>query len=194
MIYTTYAEAAGPFRQHIDQARRILLLTHVNPDGDAVGSLLGAAHALHDSGKEPICLLASPAPSYSLGLPGAKWLAVYRRGQQLPAYDLIWMLDTATPDRVGAIADEHLAQLLAGPLMIADHHATNDGGGQLHLIDPTAASTADLLFRLLRAMGLPVSPAAATCLLLGTTTDTQSFQTSATSPHVRCRLRLSAVA
>ena len=81
MIYTTYAEAAGPFRQRIDQARRILLLTPVNPDGDAVGSLLGAAHALHDSGKEPICLLASPAPSYSLGLPGAEWLAVYRRGQ-----------------------------------------------------------------------------------------------------------------
>jgi phosphoesterase RecJ-like protein len=183
MIYTDFAEAAPAFRQRIDQAHRILLLTHVNPDGDAVGSLLGAAHALRDSGKEPICLLASPAPSYSLGMPGAEWLTVYRRGDTLPAYDLIWMLDTATPDRVGAISDEHGPQLLAGPLMITDHHATNDGGGQLHLIDPSAASNADLLFRLLRAMDLPVSPAAATCLLLGTTTDTQSFQTSATLPQ-----------
>jgi bifunctional oligoribonuclease and PAP phosphatase NrnA len=183
MIYTDYESAAVAFRQRIDQAHRILLLTHVNPDGDAVGSMLGVAHALRDSGKEPICLLASPAPSYSLGLPGAQWLTVYRRGDALPEADLIWMLDTATPERVGAISDEHGARLREGPLMITDHHATNDGGGQLNLIDPSAASNADLLFRLLRAMGLPVSPAAATCLLMGTSTDTQSFQTSSTTPQ-----------
>ncbi|NTU83083.1 MAG: bifunctional oligoribonuclease/PAP phosphatase NrnA [Chloroflexales bacterium] len=183
MIYTDAAAAAAAFREQIDQARRILLLTHVNPDGDAVGSLLGAAHALRDSGKEPICLLASPAPSYSLILPGAEWLEVYRRGDALPAADLIWMLDTATPDRVGAISEEHGPALLAGPLLITDHHVTNDGGGMVNLIDPSAASTADLLFRLLGAMGQPVSPAAATCLLLGVTTDTQSFQTSSTTPQ-----------
>lgn len=183
MIYTEPTAAAPAFRAQIEGARRILLLTHVNPDGDAVGSLLGAAHALRDSGKEPICLLASPAPSYSRGLPGAEWLSVYRRGAQLPAADLIWMLDTATPDRIGAISDEHGAALRAGPLMITDHHVTNDGGGQLNLIDPSAASNADLLFRMLRAAGLPVSPAAATCLLLGVVTDTQSFQTSGTTPQ-----------
>lgn len=183
MIYTDPIAAAPAFRAQIEGARRILLLTHVNPDGDAVGSLLGAAHALRDSGKEPVCLLASPAPSYSLGLPGAEWLAVYRRGEALPPADLIWMLDTATPERVGAISDEHGAALRAGPLIIVDHHVTNDGGGRLNLIDPTAASNADLLFRLLRAMGAPVSPAAATCLLLGTLTDTQSFQTSSTAPQ-----------
>ncbi len=183
MIYTDPAAAAAAFRAQIEQAQRILLLTHVNPDGDAVGSLLGAAHALRDSGKEPICLLASPPPSYSLGLPGAEWLTVYKRGEQLPAADLIWMLDTATPERVGAISEEHGATLLAGPLMITDHHVTNGGGGAINLIDPTAASNADLLFRLLRAMELPVSPAAATCLLLGTITDTQSFQTSGTRPQ-----------
>lgn len=183
MIYTAVAEAAAPFRAMVDGARRVLLLTHINPDGDAIGSLLGAAHALRDSGKEPICLLASPAPSYARGLPGAEWLSVYRRGQALPEADLFWMLDTATPGRVGAISEEHGPALLAGPLMITDHHATNDGGGQLNLIDPTAASNADLLFRLLQAMGLPVSPAAATCLLLGTVTDTQSFQISSTTPQ-----------
>lgn len=183
MIYTEPTAAAPAFRAQIEQADRILLLTHVNPDGDAVGSLLGAAHALRDSGKTPICLLASPAPSYSLGLPGAEWLTVYRRGEALPPADLVWMLDIATPERVGAISEEHGAALRAGPLLITDHHFTNGGGGQLNLIDPAAASNADLLFRLLRAMGLPVSPAGATCLLLGTITDTQSFQTSGTTPQ-----------
>ncbi len=183
MIYTEPAAAAAAFSAQLAGARRVLLLTHVNPDGDAVGSVLGAAHALRDSGREPICLLASPPPSYSRALPGAEWLRVYRRGDPLPEADLIWMLDTATPARVGAIAEEHGDALQAVPLMITDHHVTNEGGGQLNLIDPTAASNADLLFRLLRAMGLPVSPAAATCLLMGTLTDTQSFQTSSTTPQ-----------
>lgn len=183
MIYTEPAAAAAAFSAQLARARRVLLLTHVNPDGDAVGSLLGAAHALRDSGHEPICLLASPPPSYALTLPGAEWLSVYRRGEPLPDAELTWMLDTATPARVGAVAEEHGAALLARPLMITDHHVTNEGGGQLNLIDPRAASNADLLFRLLRAMGLTVSPAAATCLLMGTVTDTQSFQTSSTTPQ-----------
>lgn len=181
MIYNDPVAAAAAFRAQIEQARRVLLLTHVNPDGDAVGSLLAAAHALRDSGREPICLLASPAPSYSLGMPGAAWLTVYQRGQQLPAADLVWMLDTANPDRVGAISEDHGTALRDAPLIITDHHVTNEGDGRVNLIDPTSASTADLLFRLLRAMALPVSPAAATCLLLGTITDTQSFQVSSTT-------------
>lgn len=183
MIYTDIQAAAPAFGAQLAPAARVLLLTHVNPDGDAIGSLLGAAHALRDSGREPICLLASPPPSYCQGLPGAEWLTVYRRGDALPPADLIWMVDTATPSRIGAISDEHLAAMLGQPLMIIDHHVTNEGGGRVNLIDPTAASTTDLLFRLLGAMGLPVSPAAATCLYLGMITDTQSFQTSSTTPQ-----------
>lgn len=183
MIYIDPQTAAAAFRARLEQAERVLLLTHVNPDGDAIGSLLGAAHALRALGKTPICLLSSPAPSYSRDLPGAAWLSVYRRGEALPAADLTWMLDTATPTRVGAIAEEHGAELAARPLLIVDHHVTNDGEGSLNLIDPTAASTADLLFRLLRAMDLAVSPETATCLYMGLLTDTQSFQTSSTTPQ-----------
>lgn len=183
MIYTDTQAAAPAFRAELATARRVLLLTHINPDGDAVGSLLGAAHALRDSGCEPICLLSSPAPAYCNMLPGAEWLRVYQRGEELPEADLTWMLDTATPQRVGAVAEDHGAALLARPLMIIDHHVTNEGGGRVNLIDPTAASTADLLFRLLRAMNYPVSSAAATCMYLGTVTDTQSFQVNSTTPQ-----------
>lgn len=183
MIYTDPEAAAPAFRAQIDQARRILLLSHINPDGDAIGSLLGAAHALRAIGKEPIALASSPAPAYTDALPGIEQLQVYQPGQPLPEADLVWMLDTAARSRVGPIFTEHGELLQQRPLIIVDHHETNDGGGQLNLIAPAAASTADLLFRLLRAMGLPVSPAAATCLLMGTLTDTHSFQTSSTSPQ-----------
>jgi phosphoesterase RecJ-like protein len=108
-------------------------------------------------------------------------VTIYRAGDALPDADLIWMLDTAALERVGQIYRDHGAAMMARPLMIVDHHVTNDGAGTLNLIQPHAASCADLLFRLFQAMGLPISPEAATCLLLGTTTDTQSFQTSATT-------------
>jgi phosphoesterase RecJ-like protein len=183
MIHTSHLLAAADFRARIDRAQRILLLTHVNPDGDAIGSLLGAAHALRDLGKEPLCVIASPPPSYTAHLPGAEWLSLYRRGEPFPEADLTWMLDTATPARVGAIAEEHGDTLLGRPLLITDHHVTNAGGGLVNLIDPTAASNADLLFRLLRAMDVAVSAEAATCLYLGMITDTQSFQLSSTTPQ-----------
>lgn len=183
MIYTNPIEAAPQFRVWLDQAQRILLLTHVNPDGDAVGSMLGAAHTLRAIGKVPFCLLSSPPPSYCLRLPGAEWLNVFRPGDALPAVELTWMLDTATPQRIGPIGDAHLPDLLRRPLLITDHHVTNDGGGLLNLIDPHASSTSELLFRLLQAMDLPISPQAATCLYMGVVTDTQSFQTSSTSPQ-----------
>jgi phosphoesterase RecJ-like protein len=65
--------------------------------------------------------------------------------------------------------------------MVIDHHVTNDGAGTVNLIQPEAASTCELLYALFRAMDIGVTPQLATCLLLGLTTDTQSFQTSSTS-------------
>ncbi len=183
MIYTDPVAAAPAFAAQIARAQRILLLTHINPDGDAIGSLLGACHALLAIGKQPIALAASALPSYSDALPGVELVTVYQPGDALPDCDLIWMLDTASLERVGQIFGDHGPAMLARPLIIVDHHVTNEGLGTLNLIQPEAASCADLLFRLLRAMDLPITPAAATCLLLGLTTDTQSFQTSATRPQ-----------
>jgi len=181
MIYTDPVAAAPAFTQQLAQAQRILLLTHINPDGDAIGSLLGAFHVLQAIGKEPIPVAASTLPLYSAALAGVEHVAIYRSGDALPDADLIWMLDTASLERVGQIYRDHGPAMTARPLMIVDHHVTNDGAGDLNLIQPAAASCADLLFRLFVAMDLPISPAAATCLLLGTTTDTQSFQTSVTT-------------
>ncbi len=181
MIYTDPITAAPAFRAALEPAQRILLLTHVSPDGDAIGSLLGAMHVLQAMGKTPLPVASSALPNYVSRLPGIEAVQVYTAGSELPAADLTWMLDTATLDRVGIVFSEQRERLLAQPLIVTDHHATNDGGAGLHLIDPAAASCADLLCRLLVAMEAPISPAAATCLLLGTMTDTQSFQTSSTN-------------
>jgi bifunctional oligoribonuclease and PAP phosphatase NrnA len=181
MIYTDAIQAAPAFAARIAQANRILLLTHINPDGDAIGSLLGAWHAMEALGKHALPLASSVPPSYTRWLPGADQIQVYEHGADLPSADLIMMVDTATFGRVGRIYDEHAEKLATLPTLIVDHHVTNEGAGSLNLITPAAASTCELLAQLFHAMHLPITPALATCLLLGLTTDTQSFQTSSTS-------------
>jgi phosphoesterase RecJ-like protein len=165
----------------IQQAQRILILTHINPDGDAIGSMLGVWHVLRALGKAAIPLASSALPSYAEWLPGAEHIQVYAAGMGFPDVDLAIMVDTATLGRVGRIYDEHALALAGVPIVIVDHHVTNDGAATVNLIQPRAASTCELLYGLFRAMDLAISPELATCLLLGLTTDTQSFQTSATT-------------
>jgi phosphoesterase RecJ-like protein len=126
-------------------------------------------------------MASSPLPGYAKWLPGAAHIQVYAPGMQFPEVDLVMMVDTATLMRVGRIYDEHAQALLGVPIVIVDHHVTNDGAGSVNLITPEAASTCELLYELFHAIGLTITPAMATCLLLGVTTDTQSFQTSATT-------------
>jgi phosphoesterase RecJ-like protein len=179
-IYNDAALAAPMFAARIADADRILILTHVNPDGDAVGSMLGVWHALRALGKAAIALASSPLPAYASWLPGADQIQVYRQGMPLPDADLVIMVDTASLARVGRIYDDYEQALAMLPLLIVDHHVTNEGAGALNLIRPEAASTCELLYDLFRAMDLPMSGNLATCLLLGLTSDTQSYQTSST--------------
>jgi len=181
MIFTDPASFAPHFAAQIAAARRPLILSHINPDGDAIGSLLGVWHAMRLMGKPATALAMPPIPSYAAWLPGAENLQIYHRGDPLPECDLVIMVDTATFARVGRIYDEHAQALNAAPIVIVDHHVTNDGGATLNLIQPEAASTCELLYALFRAMDVPISAPMATCLLIGLTTDTQSFQTSSTS-------------
>lgn len=178
MIYTSPTDAAPAIAEQIARAETILLLTHVNPDGDALGSLLGMWHALTALGKRALPLASSALPSYATWLPGVEHVQVFQRGMALPPSDLVIMVDTASLARVGKIHEQHGAELAGRPLVIIDHHVTNVGEGLVNLIVPASASCAELVYRLLRAIGAPVSADAATCMLLGLTTDTQSFQTS----------------
>jgi len=181
MLYNDAGLAAQAIAAQIDQAERILILTHINPDGDAIGSMLGMWHALQSLGKHALPLASSPLPGYAKWLPGAEHIQVYQKGMAFPEVNLVIMVDTATLARVGRIYDEHVHALTTTPIVVIDHHVTNEGMATVNLIQPEAASTCELLYALFRAIGLPISSALATCLLLGVTTDTQSFQTSSTS-------------
>lgn len=160
-------------RRRIAAAQRVLLLTHLAPDGDAVGSLLGFGLALRDAGKAVVMACADPVPDLFEFLPAAGEIARAFSGE----FDLIAALDAADPGRLGALGEA----LPRRPDLLFDHHVTNPGYADLNLIDVGAASTAELIAEHLPALGLPLNRPAAECLLAGVITDTLGFRTSTTT-------------
>lgn len=159
----------------LQQARRPLVIGHVAPDGDAIGSLLGLGWAMKEMGKWPTLACADPVPASLQFLPGAGEIVSKRKGDE----DLIVSLDSSDLLRLGSLYDEALfAQL---PVINIDHHITNVRFGNEQLIEPTAVSTTQIVYGLLRRLDWPVSPWSAACLLTGLITDTRSFRTSNTN-------------
>lgn len=162
----------------IREAGRILIITHVAPDGDAIGSALALTHALEALGKECVPVCRDPVPLPYRYLPGSDRLTNAPRG----SFDLVISLDCSDLQRLGTVYDrERYAHI---PLINIDHHVTNVQFGTVNWVDPRAAATAQMLVHLIRALEIPLNETIATCLLNGILTDTRGFRTSNTTPEV----------
>jgi phosphoesterase RecJ-like protein len=162
-------------RERIAGSGSALLLTHQRPDGDALGSLLGAAHMLRAIGKKARPCLGEGMSSVFRYLPGAADI----RSSLPESFDLVLLLDCADRERI-SVPDG----VPAPPIdIIIDHHVTNDRFAALNLVNPGAASTAEWLADLADGLGLPIPPEAAQCLLAGVVTDTLGFRTPNTGIH-----------
>jgi len=164
----------------IKPAQRIALLAHESPDGDCIGSALGLAHILRQLGKECIPACADAAPQNLAFLPGIETLQQTLGGE---AFDLVIALDTGELRRFGRLYEDHKSFLDNATILNIDHHISSEGCGQVNIIDTTAAATAELLVLFQLQAGLPLSKAAALCLLTGVITDTSSFQFTNTTPR-----------
>jgi bifunctional oligoribonuclease and PAP phosphatase NrnA len=160
----------------------VLLACHVNPDGDALGSMLGAALGLRRRGHTAV-QASFPEPfevaEPFTGLPGLDLLVPPAAAVPEPA--LFVSFDAASAGRLGPLAD-HLDR--APVSVVVDHHASNPGFGKINLIDPAAAATAVLAAELLSRLGVPLDRAIAECLYVGLATDTGSFRYDTTTPAV----------
>jgi phosphoesterase RecJ-like protein len=207
---------AQPWDAAVDLIHRStnpLLICHVSPDGDAIGSLLGLGLALRTLDKTPILACESPVPPKFSFLPGYQ---IIINTVNLDAVDLVIGLDCSDTARLGSIFDVDL--LSEVPLINIDHHITNLYFGDVNLVDPDACSTAEIIFTLLDHLGVPLGPQQttrlnelpapsdidhtgasesapswpfatqaaeiATCLLTGIVTDTLGFRTSNVTPKV----------
>jgi phosphoesterase RecJ-like protein len=160
-----------------DRARDVVLTTHVNPDGDGLGSEAALAAYLQRRGVRARILNADPAPRRLRFLATeAAPFSVYRGFEEdgLAAVDALVVLDTSVGARLGSLA-EALPRLEIPRLRI-DHHASGDAPAELDLVDPGASSTAELVYRLLVELGAELEPAVAVPLYVGIVYDTGSFR------------------
>jgi len=170
--------------EQLRSARRILLLTHVAPDGDAIGSLLGLGGLLRAQGTELTLACEDPVPELYTWLPGSE--QVLRQGHG--PYDLIISLDCSDERRMGRVCGPHLAAL---PLINIDHHITNTLFGTINWVDPSAVATAQMVLTLADCLDWEVTRPVAVCLLTGLVTDTRSFRTpNVDQVALRAALRL----
>lgn len=153
---------------------RFLAVTHVNPDGDAIGSLLGLALALSEMGKASQALSTDKIPDMYEFLPGRE-LLVADPSEVAPAPNWIISVDAAEARRISGEISHFRSR--AGLINI-DHHPTNPKFGDLNLVEPHATSTAELIFQLLKEAGYALSPDVGKCLYTGLITDTGGFRFS----------------
>ena len=163
----------------------ILLATHFNPDGDALGSLLGLAEILEGAGKKVLRYLEEPVSHLYRFLPGCGQiqtdLAKVREFVTQAENDFLTVcLDCGDAKRLGKHSPE-----LTGfrPLVVIDHHQGNEGFGDSVWIEPHRSSTAEMVYDLAVALGAGISTRAAECLYTAINTDTGSFRYESTSSH-----------
>ncbi len=160
------------------RVRSVAILSHVNPEGDAIGSVLGCHLTLKALGKEVATFNPDPVPKNLRELPGAEEIIWADR---LPRpFGGYLVLDTTDPQRVGGL----LHGLPTGSLIMnIDHHPTNARFGTYNWVDPEASATGEMVHHLFQVMGVPLSREAATNLYVAILTDTGSFQYANTTPR-----------
>ncbi|MEW2374694.1 bifunctional oligoribonuclease/PAP phosphatase NrnA [Micromonospora sp. NPDC047812] len=161
---------------------RVLLICHVNPDGDALGSMLGFGLGLRRLGVRRMqATFPGPpeVPEPFRGLPGLDLLVPAT--EAYPEPDLVICFDAASESRLGDLVDRLET---AGEALVLDHHASNTSFGRINLVDPHAAATSVVAEGLLARLGVPLDAGIAECLYVALSTDTGSFRFEATTPAV----------
>lgn len=172
-----FSHHASEWKSRIANAHSIMLLTHVNPDGDAIGSLIGLLSALPQiTNARLIPVIQQPIPPYLAWLPDVNKSIALDANSTWPHPDLIIAVDCASSDRFGGLHPKHRESLLHTSMIQIDHHATNTQFALQNLIIPKACATCEIITEFLPYLGITITAGIATPLLLGIMTDTQSFQ------------------
>jgi bifunctional oligoribonuclease and PAP phosphatase NrnA len=174
-------ELLGAIKKCFDESKNVLVASHVRPDGDAIGSLLGLGLALINAGKTVQMVLVDGVPASYSHLEGSQLIVQEPTIQ----YDTFITVDCADFKRVGKMFES-----FDKPHINIDHHKTNEKFGHLNLIEPEEVATAAILANHLPAWGFEITKPIAAALLTGIITDTLGFRTSNTNPSA---LRLCAM-
>ena len=169
-------------KEKLRNAQRILVMSHVNPDGDTIGCGLAWRYVLDEAEKDVVNFCVSPIPEKQKFLPG--WEVYTSEIPDFDSFDLIIINDHGAIKLTG-MGEEQNAKLLnsSTPLLNIDHHPSNKGFGDINIVVTHAASATQIIADLFSRLNLRITPDIATCLLNGLYTDTGSFQHDNTSPE-----------
>lgn len=155
-------------------AQDIAVVSHIRPDGDAVGSILALAESLQAAGKDAVPVLIDGLPDQYAFLPGAEHVRT-----ELPREaELVICVDCSDRERTGLPADVFDQK----PSINIDHHPTNTGFAAVNHVQPKAAASVEIVYELMGDLHLPLNEAVRTNLLAGLLTDTIGFRTSNVHP------------
>jgi phosphoesterase RecJ-like protein len=169
--------------ERIRGARRVLAVSHENPDADTLGATLGVVHMVERLGgtADPVC--TDPVPTLYDFLEGVERF----RTDPDPAapYDLLVVSDCATLERVGAVGQRHRELFERLPRVVIDHHASNDALGEADWIEPHAAATCEMVALLAACLGIPLTAdrGLASALMAGIVMDTATFAHPNSTPR-----------
>jgi bifunctional oligoribonuclease and PAP phosphatase NrnA len=180
MSQTTTAEQAGAdalasiCRAILDR-QRFLLTSHARPDGDSIGSQLAMAYALEALGKQVRLVNADAAPDHYREFPGVDRIEIAERSDA--EADALIVMECSDLSRTG------VAGLAHHFIINIDHHAGNRMYGALNWFDESAAACGEMVFDVIRGLGVRLSPQIATHIYLAILTDTGSFHHSNITPR-----------
>ena len=159
----------------IRSRRRFVLSSHSRPDGDSLGSQLAMIYALQAMGKEALAINADPAPPPLMAFPGVRDIRIASSVEG--EFDAAIIMECGDLQRTGVSGLERFFAINI------DHHPGNSGYGQINWFDATAAACAEMVYELVRALGVPLTREIATHVYLAILTDTGSFHYSGISPR-----------
>lgn len=165
---------------HLRATDRFLILSHVKPDGDALGTSFALLGALLEQGKSATLFLGEPIPdNYREFQP--ENVIVGEPFRNLEAFSSCVCVDVSNPDRIDTPAGCD-PTALPTPLVNIDHHPDNARFGDLNGVDPAAAATAEIMIEMFNHLRWPISSSTSTRLLLGMVMDTGCFRFDNTDP------------
>jgi len=169
----------GDIRRIIEAGRRVLVASHIDPDGDAIGTQLAFGELLRSLGKEVFLVREAPVPDKYTFLPGVDAI---RPIEEYPAdleIDTAVVLECPVLSRIGGAA-----RFLTGVRILnIDHHYESGDFGDVNWIDPTRSSVGEMTYDLFEALGYEITPTMAEQLFTAILTDTGRFRYQATSPR-----------
>ncbi len=162
----------------LKKSESFLLVTHKDPDPDGICSMLGLGRSLLDSKKDVVCLAEEAISAPLTLLKGTD--RIVQHIDEGDKFDTVVALDCASRERLGVSRKELTGH---GPLINIDHHVTNDFFGDLNFVETASSSTGELIYRLIRAAGLPLGFDTAENIFTAIQMDTGSFRYENTTPE-----------